>query len=320
MKNKLILMLCVAALTLSFASCGDTDKGSNDTASSAASTSAAADSEAATESAAEAESVAETESAAEESAAETESKADENKTPASNEELTELLAKVKEKTADNSNCEMTAKMDIDMAMTMSGTNTNIKTTSDITSKTNGKNSHTITTTTTDQGTGAMSETQEIYQTEDGTNYVSTDEGKTWTKNTGASSSFDASAFSGDIMGEDAVFQNATLEKDGDNYVITVSFNDLLANAGEAAESLLGMTGGAEAEGNVILTIGSDYYPVSMTMENISFDMSELLSALASEDAGDASIDMKMNMTINFVSWGTVSDEDVAVPEAALSAE
>ena len=38
-KKKLILMLCVAALTLSFASCGDTDKGSKDNESAASSAS-----------------------------------------------------------------------------------------------------------------------------------------------------------------------------------------------------------------------------------------------------------------------------------------
>ena len=67
-------------------------------------------------------------------------------------------------------------------------------------------------------------------------------------------------------------------------------------------------------------LGSDYYPVSITMENIAFDMSELLSSLSSEDTGDISMDMTMNMTLNFSNWGGVSDDEVAVPEAALSAE
>jgi hypothetical protein len=322
MKKKLILMLCVAALTLSFASCGDTDKGSKDT-ESAASSAAAAESEAETESKAEAESAAETESAAaEESAAETtESKADENKPAASdNAELTDLLAKVKETTADSKNCEVTANMDIDMVMTMNGSTTNMKNTTEIVSKTNGKNTHTIQTTSTDQGTGPITETQESYQSEDGNTYVTTDEGKTWTKTVGSASTLDTDAFSSEIIGDESVFQNATLEKDGDKYVITISLNDILASGGEVAESLFGMGGGGTAEGNMIMTIGSDYYPVSISMENISFDMSELISSLSSEDTGDMSMDMKMNMVLNFSNWGGVSDADVAVPEAALSAE
>lgn len=324
MKKKLILMLCVAALTLSFASCGDTDKGSKDNESAASSASEtveskADESEAETteESAAEAESAAEVESKAEA----TESKADSDKPAASNEELTELLAKVKETTADSKNCEMTAKMNIDMVMTMSGTTTNMKTNTDMVSKTNGKNTHTTQTTTTDQGQGSpITETQDIYQAEDGNTYISTDEGKTWVKSAGPANSFNADAFSNEVIGDEGAFKNATLEKDGDNYVITISLNDILENGGEVAESLFGMGGGGKAEGNMIMTIGSDYYPVSIAMENIAFDMSELLSSLSSEDTGDISMDMTMNMTLNFSNWGGVSDDEVAVPEAALSAQ
>lgn len=320
MKKKLILMLCVAALTLSFASCGDADK-SKDTESAASSASATAAGNADVSEAETTESAAETESADEaESAAETESKADTDKPSASDDDLTALLAKVKENTEGNDNCEVTAKLDIDMVMSMSGMDQNVKTTTDISSKTKGKNSHTVQTTIADQGTGPVTETQESYQTEDGTTYVTLDEGKTWSKTTGSATSFDSSAFSNEVIGDEAVFKNATLETVDGNYVITISLKDLLANGGEVAESILGMTGSGEAQGNLVMTIGSDYYPISMTMKDIAFDMSEFISAFASEDTGDISIDMTMNMTVNFSNWGGVSDEDVAVPEAALSAE
>ena len=320
MKKKLILMLCVAALTLSFASCGDTDKGSTESTAASSASEAVASEADVSEAETTEESAAEAESAVEaESKAETESKAESDKPVASsNEELTELLAKVKETTADSKNCEITAKMDIDMVMTMSGTTTNMKNTTDIVSKTNGKNTHTVQTTVSDEGTGPMTATQETYQAEDGTTYLSTDEGKTWAKTSGTDSITDT--FSSEITGEEEVFKNATLAKDGDNYVITISFSDLLSSGGEVAEAFLNIGGGATADGNMIMTIGKDYYPISMSMENISFDMSELLNSIGGEEAGDIKMDMTMNMTLNFDNWGGVSDDEVASPEAALSAK
>ena len=313
MKRKLLIMLCIAALSMSFAACGDSSSSSTKEASSISSEINESKSD-------------DTSLSKDSSVEDLSSTEDYVKRPdpdSSNDETNEALSivnKMKDaiKNAKSTSMDGTINMSVKMDINYNGESIKQSMVNDTKIEALSvfnKGAYTKTTSTIDEGQGATTTTELKYIVEaEKSQYVSTDNGSTWTKSAAENTALDGIT---NMFNKSDTFKNAKVESTENGYKLTID----LAEVKEFTNSITSNTNGLSLTGNLIIEIDKDYLPISMFMDNLKFDTSALESQiLAQSDSSNNSvvdIDMNIDFNIKYKDWNNI-DESKVIPNDSIT--
>ena len=310
MKKKVLLILCMAVLSLSMVSCGDSSSSKKDTESSSTISCIK-----------EKDDVKTSESSNEDS-----SKVNESLTSfeadSSTSDVSGTGSAVVDKMIDTiksaKSSSMVAKIEMNAAIkaTYNGKDVDQSMTNkmDITSSAIfGKGTHSKTVSVVNQGKGDVTSTEEKYQVEnDSKAYSSTDNGTTWNVTTYDKSDKNTTDTINNIFDNKGMFKNAKIDETDDGYTVTVD----LANIPQFTQEFTSNMPGTSISGNLVLVIDKDYYPVSLSMTDVQFDASELEKSIANDSTNSSTTDTAVKIEIGFTfdikfnDWNAVDESDV----------
>ena len=320
MKRKLLIMLCIAALSMSFAACGDSSSSSTKEASSKSSSISS-----------------EVDESKSDDISSTDSKNDSVEDPSSTEdyvkrpdpdssrdepdnEALSIVNKMNDaiKNAKSTSMDGTINMSVKMDINYNGESIKQSMVNDTKIEALSvfnKGAYTKTTSTIDEGQGATTTTELKYIVEaEKSQYVSTDNGSTWTKSAAENTALDGIT---NMFNKSDTFKNAKVENTENGYKLTID----LAEVKEFTNSITSNTNGLSLTGNLIIEIDKDYLPISMFMDNLKFDTSALESSiLAQSDSSNNStvdIDMNIDFNIKYKDWNNI-DENKVVPNDSIT--
>lgn len=320
MKKKLLLISCIAALSLSLVACGDKDSSSNKE----NATSAVSSSESSSES---------VENEIKDSTESTDdsSKSDSSKTEDAS--AKEIMQKMVDNIGENKNCEMTANMSMTAKIEMEidgvdPVSQNMVSNMQAEAKSTNKGMYSKTKTTTNEGDGDSVETEETYTVYDTKRtYTSKDGGSSWAVDLYNENDSKITDMSAIFKNEDA-FKTATVETKDGNYVIDLDIKEVK----EFTDSISGDFGNADITGFIEIVVDKDYYPVSIEMKDLKFDteaMEEMIKSMSTmEDSSESStsspatepkvnIDLDFTFKVNYSGWNTVDDKDVTPSQTII---
>lgn len=306
MNKKLLLIGCIAALSISMTACGSNSSSSSNTDSSASST---------------------VESATDES------KTEENVSVTSDEEIDttsakDVMNKIIATVNENRNCAMTAEasMSAKFKMTIDGSSMDqdMSSTVNVDAKSTNKGIYSKTKevmNNSNDGTSKTTEKESYMVSDSKTTYTSEDGGKTWIENAGGED-FSKLLDMNNIFADDSAFDGATISTEDDKFIIDVD----LSKVKQLTEGLSkNFNDDAGFTGTLEIVADKDYYPISIEMKDIEFDtdsMEESMKAMtansddSSKEPVDADVDIDINLAFkaNYSDWNTISDEDVTPSE------
>lgn len=307
MKKKLLLISCIAALSLSLVACGDKDSSSNKENTSSA--------------------VSSSESVEDETKDSTES--DSSKTEDAS--AKEIMQKMVDNIDENKNCEMTANMSMTAKIEMEidgadPVSQNMVSTMQAEAKSTNNGMYSKTKTTTNDGDEDSVETEETYTVYDTKRtYTSNDGGSSWAVDLYDENDSKITDMSAIFKNENAL-KTATVETKDGNYVIDLDVNEIK----EFTDSISGDFGNADITGFIEIVVDKDYYPVSIEMKDLKFDteaMEEMIKAMnVAEDSSESSssttepkvsIDLDFTFKVNYSGWNTVDDKDVTPSQTII---
>ena len=307
MKKKLLLISCIAALSLSLVACGDKDSSSNKENTSSA--------------------VSSSESVEDETKDSTES--DSSKTEDAS--AKEIMQKMVDNIGENKNCEMTANMSMTAKIEMEidgadPVSQNMVSTMQAEAKSTNSGMYSKTKTTINEGDGDSVETEETYTVYDTKRtYTSNDGGSSWEVDLYDENDSKITDMSAIFKNENAL-KTATVETKDGNYVIDLDVNEIK----EFTDSISGDFGNADITGFIEIVVDKDYYPVSIEMKDLKFDteaMEEMIKAMSvAEDSSESSssttepkvsIDLDFTFKVNYSGWNTVDDKDVTPSQTII---
>lgn len=312
MKKKVLLILCMAVLSLSMVSCGDSSSSEKDTKSSSTISSVNEKDEVKTSASSNVDSSKNEEN---ESSTPFEEDSSTSDTSSTGSAVVDKMIDTIKSTKSGSmvaKIEMNASIkaayndkDVDQSMTNK---------MDITSSAIfGKGTHSKTVSVVNQGKGDVTSVEEKYRVEnDSKEYSSTDNGTTWTVTTYNKSDKNATDTINNIFDNKDMFKNAKVDETDDGYTVTVD----LANIPQFTQEFTASMPGTKISGNLVLVIDKDYYPVSLSMTDVQFDASEFEKSMTEESTDSSTTDNKVKIKIGFIfdikfnNWNTVDESDV----------
>ena len=314
MKKKLLLISCIAALSLSLVACGDKDSSSNkENTSSIVSSSESVEDETK-------DSIESTEDS---------SKSDSSKTEDAS--AKEIMQKMADNISENKNCEMTANMSMTAKIEMEidgadPVSQNMVSTMQAEAKSTNSGMYSKTKTTINEGDGDSVETEETYTVYDTKRkYTSKDDGSSWAVDLYDENDSKITDMSAIFKNENAL-KTATVETKDGNYVIDLDVDEIK----EFTDSISGDFGNADITGFIEIVVDKDYYPVSIEMKDLKFDteaMEEMIKAMSvAEDSSESSssttepkvsIDLDFTFKVNYSGWNTVDDKDVTPSQTII---
>lgn len=311
MKKKLLLISCIAAIGMSLAACGDGSSSSSASSSKAEATlsvaSSTEDSNASSEDVSGTVNADSTEDGRVTDG--TESDIPEIDEPVSadgdNEQTVtakEYIEKMVNNVKDNKNVHIESTVDTSFEMAADQQNISFTNKSKISADSTDNGIHFTTVSTTSQDKDEVKEETEGYVTADGEQYISTDGGKTWTKNDSASVNFDSTV--NGIFGDESGFGTAEIAENGEGYTIEMAIDNIKGLGGIAGSELGDNT---SMSGKLAITMTKDYYPLTINIYDLSIN--------ATEEGQSAGV--KMNMSITYSQWDEIADEAVAIPEGVI---
>ena len=305
MNKKLLIIGCIAALSISMTACGSNSSSSSNTDSSTSST------------------------VIPDKSATNESMTEENVSTTSDEEVDttsakDVMNKIIATVSENRNCAMTAEasMSAKFKMTINGSSMDQDMSStvnvDAKSTNNGIYSKTKEVmNNSNDGTSKTTEKESYMVSDSKTTYTSEDGGKTWIENAGGED-FSKLLDMNNIFADDSAFDDATISTEDDKFIIDVDLSKVQSLTEGLSKNF---DDGAGFTGTLEIVADKDYYPISIEMKDIKFDtdsMEESMKAMtansddSSEESVDADVDIDLNLAFkaNYSDWNTISDEDV----------
>ena len=305
MNKKLLIIGCIAALSISMTACGSNSSSSSNTDSSTSST------------------VIPDKSATDESTTE------ENVSATSDEEVDttsakDVMNKIIATVSENRNCAMTAEasMSAKFKMTINGSSMDqdMSSTVNVDAKSTNKGIYSKTKevmNNSNDGTSKTTEKESYMVSDSKTTYTSEDGGKTWIENAGGED-FSKLLDMNNIFADDSAFDDATISTEDDKFIIDVDLSKVQSLTEGLSKNF---DDGAGFTGILEIVADKDYYPISIEMKDIKFDtdsMEKSMKAMtansddSSEESVDADVDIDLNLAFkaNYSDWNTISDEDV----------
>ena len=305
MNKKLLIIGCIAALSISMTACGSNSSSSSNTDSSTSST------------------------VIPDKSATNESMTEENVSTTSDEEVDttsakDVMNKIIATVSENRNCAMTAEasMSAKFNMTIDGSSMNqdMSSTVNVDAKSTNKGIYFKTkevTNNSNDGTSKTTEKESYMVSDSKTTYTSEDGGKTWIENADVED-FSKLLDMNNIFADDSAFDDATISTEDDKFIIDVDLSKVQSLTEGLSKNF---DDGAGFTGTLEIVADKDYYPISIEMKDIKFDtdsMEESMKAMtansddSSEESVDADVDIDLNLAFkaNYSDWNTISDEDV----------
>lgn len=310
MNKKLLLISCIAALSISMTACGNSSSSSNKESNSSASSTV--------------ESVTDESTTKEDVTTSDTSSEEEIDTTSAKDVMNKIIATVSE----NKNCTMTAdaSMSAKFKMTIDGSSIdqNMSSTVNVEAKSTNKGIYSKTKEVSNSSTDETPKTKEkeSYIVNDSkTTYTSEDGGKTWVKND-SEEDFSKLVDMNSLFADDSAFDDATISTEDDKFIIDVDLSKVQQLTEGFSKNL---NNGAGFTGTLEIVADKDYYPISIEMKDIQFDtesMEESMKTMAVNENGsseepvnaDVDIDISLVFKANYSDWNTVSDEDVTPSE------